>query len=247
MRAATTRAVARFGEIVAAAQRVFARTGYRRTQVADVARELGVSAGLVYHYFESKEALFHVALESALDPEAAGVPEQLPVRTPKARATLAMVRSHVERWVAAPLVDRALARERVSNPRAELAEIVGTFYDGAERRRLGADLLERSALELPELAGLWFGEVRKAHFENFARYLQRRADEGQLRSFPDPEIAARIIIEIVVFFSRHRHRDPYDKLEDAAVRENVVQFVLAALAGETETGATESNRVTSAS
>jgi hypothetical protein len=46
---------------------------------------------------------------------------------------------------------------------------------------------------------------------------------------PDAGIAARIIIEIVVFFARHRHRDPYEKLDDDAVRENVLGFVLAAL------------------
>ncbi len=229
MRAATPRAATRFQQIVAAAQRVFAERGYRRTQITDVAHELEVSSGLVYHYFESKEALFHAALEHALDPDGAETPEQLPVRTQEAKATLDMVRVHVERWVAAPLVDQALAKERPSDPRAELEAIVGTFYDGAERRRLGADLLERSALELPELATLWFGDVRRAHFENLGRYLQKRMDEGQFRSLPDAEIAARIIIEIVVFFSRHRHGDPYEKLDDEAVRENVVRFVLAAL------------------
>lgn len=229
MRAATTRAATRFAEIVEAAQRHFGQAGYRRTQIADVARALRVSPGLVYHYFESKEALFHVALEHALDPDSVATPEQLPVRTPAANATLAMVRAHAERWVAAPLVDAAIAQARAADPRAELATIVGSFYDGAQRRRLGADLLERSALELPDLANLWFGEIRRAHFAKLARYLKARMDEHQFRRFPDPGIAARIIIEIVVFFSRHRHRDPYEQLDDEAVRENVVRFVLAAL------------------
>ena len=229
MRTATTRGATRIAEIRGAALRLFGQNGYRRTQIADVARELRVSSGLVYHYFESKEALFHAALEHALDPDGVEAPEQLPVRTPDGNATLAMVRVHVERWVAAPLVDEALARERAPDPRAELEAIVGTFYDGAERRRLGADLLERSAMELPDLAALWFGEVRPAHFENLARYLEKRVDEGQFRRLPDARIAARIIIEIVVFFSRHRHRDPYENLDDAAVRETVVRFVLAAL------------------
>lgn len=212
-----------------AAVRVFGRKGYRRTQIADVARELRVSTGLIYHYFENKDALFHTALDHALDPDAAQTPEELPLRAPTARATVAMVRQHVERWVAAPLIDEALANERAVDPRAELETIVATFFNGAQRRRLGADLLERSALERPELAALWFGELRRAHFDNLARYFQQRMDAGQFRILPDARIAARIVIEIVVFFSRHRHRDPHEKLDDAAVRENVVAFVLAAL------------------
>jgi hypothetical protein len=52
---------------------------------------------------------------------------------------------------------------------------------------------------------------------------------GQLRELPDARAAARIIIETVVFFARHRHRDPFEKLDDHATRETVVRFVLAAL------------------
>ena len=232
MRPATARAASRYAEILGAAVGLFARNGYRRTQIADVARELRLSPGLVYHYFQSKEALFHAALEHAFDPAEPRTPEKLPVATPRRKDTLAMVRRHVERWAGAPLVAEALADERPDDPRAELESIVGGFYDAAERRRLGADLLERSALELPELAELWYGQVRHEHFENLARYLQRRMDEGRFRRLPDARIVARIVVEIVVFFSRHRHRDPYEKLDDDAARENVVRFVLAALVPE---------------
>jgi AcrR family transcriptional regulator len=229
VRAATARAASRLGEILVAAQSVFGRHGYRRTQVSDVARELGVSSGLVYHYFESKEALFHTTLDRALAPDEFVAPSSLPVATPERRETLAMVRRHAERWVAAPLLEVALANDRPSDPRAELESIVSAFYDGAERRRIGADLLERSALERPDLAALWFGELRRVHFDNVTRYIQKRIDAGQLRNLPDAGIVARIVIEIVVFFSRHRHRDPYEQLDDTAVRENVLRFVVAAL------------------
>jgi AcrR family transcriptional regulator len=223
------RASTRFREILDAAQRVFAERGYRRTQTADVASELGVSAGLVYHYFESKEALFHAALEAALDPGGYAPPEQLPVPTPKKEGTLAMVRSHIEQWVAAPLLEEALGRGRAADPGAELEGLVRALYDGSQSRRFAADLLERSAQDLPDLAALWYGEVRRSHFERLARYLERRMEAGQLRELPDARAAARIIIEMVVFFARHRHRDPFEKLDDDTTRETVIRFVLAAL------------------
>ena len=37
--------------------RVFARSGYHTSRVGDIAEEAGVAHGLLYHYFESKEAL----------------------------------------------------------------------------------------------------------------------------------------------------------------------------------------------
>ena len=42
-------------QILDAAVRVFARTGYHRSRVGDIAEEAGVAHGLLYHYFSSKE------------------------------------------------------------------------------------------------------------------------------------------------------------------------------------------------
>jgi TetR/AcrR family transcriptional regulator, fatty acid metabolism regulator protein len=43
--------------ILHAAVRVFAEKGYHGCRIADVARAAGVAYGLVYHYFQNKEAL----------------------------------------------------------------------------------------------------------------------------------------------------------------------------------------------
>jgi AcrR family transcriptional regulator len=47
----------RADELVEAAAARFARTGYDETTMADLAAELGIAAGGVYHYFGGKEAL----------------------------------------------------------------------------------------------------------------------------------------------------------------------------------------------
>lgn len=45
----------KFHDILEAAVKTFAQTGYHRTRVADIAREAGVADGTVYIYFENKE------------------------------------------------------------------------------------------------------------------------------------------------------------------------------------------------
>ncbi|HSJ18649.1 MAG TPA: helix-turn-helix domain-containing protein [Solirubrobacterales bacterium] len=45
-------------ELVAAAARVFARRGYHRATVDEIASEAGYSTGAVYSNFDGKEALF---------------------------------------------------------------------------------------------------------------------------------------------------------------------------------------------
>ncbi len=54
-------------EILRAAASVVARKGFARTRVADVAAELGISAGLVFYHFDSKERLLSEAFVLASD------------------------------------------------------------------------------------------------------------------------------------------------------------------------------------
>lgn len=47
----------RRAEILAAAARCFARAGFHRTTIQDIAKESGLSAGLIYRYFADKDAM----------------------------------------------------------------------------------------------------------------------------------------------------------------------------------------------
>lgn len=53
--------------ILAAAEQVFARRGFFAATTDDVAREAGVSKGLVFNYFKTKDDLLEAILESHLD------------------------------------------------------------------------------------------------------------------------------------------------------------------------------------
>lgn len=51
-------------QIIDAAMNVFAQKGFVRATNKDIAREAGITPGLIYHYFESKEALLQAIVES---------------------------------------------------------------------------------------------------------------------------------------------------------------------------------------
>lgn len=53
--------------IIEAANAEFARRGYRKTTMSDIAKTLGVSKGAVYQYFESKEALIGAVGDSFIE------------------------------------------------------------------------------------------------------------------------------------------------------------------------------------
>ncbi|WP_376793721.1 TetR/AcrR family transcriptional regulator [Thermogemmatispora sp.] len=51
-------------QIIEAALRVFARKGFARATNKDIAREAGITPGLIYYYFADKEALLKAVIES---------------------------------------------------------------------------------------------------------------------------------------------------------------------------------------
>ena len=62
--------------ILDAATRVFVAAGYERTTIRAVAAAAGVDAGLVMHYFGSKQELYRRVIDVAPVPEVSGTPEE---------------------------------------------------------------------------------------------------------------------------------------------------------------------------
>src|SRR5207237_386488 len=48
--------------VLAAAEERFAAFGYRRTGIAEIARDAGVAPGTLYRYFENKEEIFRAVM-----------------------------------------------------------------------------------------------------------------------------------------------------------------------------------------
>lgn len=65
--------VAYHGAILAAAESILLRDGFKRTKMADVAEATGVSVGTLYNYFENKEAV----LQAIMDQHSLRLEEQL--------------------------------------------------------------------------------------------------------------------------------------------------------------------------
>ncbi len=51
-------------QIMDAAMRVFAQKGFLKATNKDIAREAGITPGLIYYYFESKEAVLNAIIET---------------------------------------------------------------------------------------------------------------------------------------------------------------------------------------
>jgi AcrR family transcriptional regulator len=86
----------RQAEVVLDAARVFARRGYDQTSVPQLAEELGIGAGSLYHYFGGKEQLLIAICDQLMDPLLARAQEILDEDTSPREQLAALV----EAWVA---------------------------------------------------------------------------------------------------------------------------------------------------
>jgi AcrR family transcriptional regulator len=102
--------------ILDAAAQAFLTDGYERTTIRAVASAAGVDAGLVMHYFGSKQELFRRVIDAAPVPEMNGPPGRA------AEQILAALASRLESEPAASLT---LLRSMLTNPEAAGAASAG--------------------------------------------------------------------------------------------------------------------------
>ena len=140
---------------------------------------------------ESKEALFLLLIERwGIWTTPLGT--QLPIKTPSMTRIVERLQGRIESVFPLPTLDGAIPRRRPSDP---LPELESCKESGRADRgiREGADILERSALDMPELCRLFFEQVRRGLFERMTRYVDARVRDGSFREV-DPTVAARFIV-----------------------------------------------------
>jgi len=219
--------------IARAACDVFIEKGYRRTLMTDVAARLELSHAILYRYVESKEALLELAVRYAMDQEA-DLAVVVPLATPPAGQIAGRLRSWLATHARFPALRAAMERGPDEDPVAELAGIIDEFYGFLQANRLLFSLIESLVIDFPELNQQEAAGRRDSHVRVLASYLGSRASPGSLRRLPDPEIAARFMVESVAWFAWHRKADPSSALiDDERARTSVRDLLLSAFVPDT--------------
>jgi len=102
--------------ILDAATQLFLAAGYERTTIRAVASAAGVDAGLVMHYFGSKQELFRRVIDAAPVPGVSGAPGQ---------AAEQILASLADRLASEPTASLTLLRSMLTNPEAASAASAG--------------------------------------------------------------------------------------------------------------------------
>ena len=156
----------------------------------------------------------------------------LPLATPAFAETLELIGQGLRKAAATPGLRAALDEVDPGDVQAELTAIIEERYAMIEQMWPVLAVIERCAVDLPELEALYFQRGRRGHLAQLTKYLEQRAASGHLRTMLDTTVAARIVTESIVWFAWHRREDRdaafYD---DERARQTVVEFVCHALIG----------------
>ena len=190
-------------DIADAAVACFSELGIRRTQMADVAKAAGVSAGTLYLYVSSKEALLHLAILKVCARPLAGL--SLPLEDPGIAATAETFAARVKEVRNWPSFDAALAPD-ASVDMNVLRSIGRELYDMLHEARRAIWLVDRCAKEVPAFEQLHALDLRARHRDQLAEIALKFAG-GSGTPTPEQKLAARLAIETVAWAAMHRLRE----------------------------------------
>lgn len=191
-------------EITAAAMEAFASNGYAATKVADVARRAGVSKGLLYLYFKTKEDLFKAVVRSFISPKIDALTK-----------TVDTTELSASEFIRGPLLDfarqlpqsrvRILARLLISEG-PKHPDLVAWYWENVVSRGLG---VLRSLLR----KGIANGEFRASALDDFPHLF-----------------AAPVVFSMIwkILFESH------DDLDTDAMIETHFEFILNAISVDSQ-------------
>jgi AcrR family transcriptional regulator len=192
----------RLTEIAEAATACFSELGFRRTQVADIARRMKVSVGTIYLYVDSKEALFHLAVMHVSRQPLADLPT--PVTDPGIKKTTALLTREVASRAYWPELVAALKADAPPDL-AAFEAVGGALYDTLTAERRIIWLLDACNLDIPDLNEIYRARVRGTYLIDLTRLVQRLP--GAERSGGYMAIAIRAAVEIIAWAAMHRRRE----------------------------------------
>lgn len=193
----------RIPDIVRAAISVFAKKGFRRALVDEIAGEANISPATLYKYFESKTHLFHYVMEHGAPEEGRPMPspDTSPVRSEE--DLIAYFQKEMEKRVRLESVEKCLERGAGDiDVTTEMEEIIRDLWKIIEEHRdqLSMSQINSPHVEFPELSNVFAGGLQSI-MDQIGKYLSVRIQMGLVNPQISIQTITRTILETVGFFA----------------------------------------------
>lgn len=185
-----------------AGSHLFINKGYARTQMKDIAKQIGLSTGMIYQYFKSKNDLLNFILKCTIEPEYIEKEYDYPIQ--------AELFDHLDKEIEQALQRNAEGfNQGMADPDYTPEKMFADAYDVIAKYGVGCLIIEHNVDDLSKLADS-YQAFRRLFFKQVYQYVDRFIKEGSFRQVTDVHYTTRAIVEIMVFWGMHIMNDAFE-------------------------------------
>lgn len=194
----------RLQTIYEAASSLFINKGYMRTQMKDIAKEIGLSTGMLYVYFKGKKDILDFILKCTIDPDFIQREFEYPIDGrlfEGLSGEIMKVLNDSHMTFSGPLLREAKGYS--------FERMVSDAFDTIARYGTGCLVIEKNINDVGEL-GAFYQRYRKAFFSNILGYVNIYIRSGEMRAVKYPELTAQQMIETLAWWGMHVKNDAFE-------------------------------------
>lgn len=200
----------RMRSIFDAASHLFINKGYARTQIKDIAKEIGLSTGMLYVYFTGKRDILNFILKGTIDQAFIMQEFELPISSELFDSLDNEIMNAFEENT------KAFSSHLDNITEYPLEQMLSDAFEVISKYGIGCLLIEKNPDDLKKLTA-YYKEYRKKFYDQVLSYITQYMQIGTFRHVEHPQHITRLIIETLSWWGMHITNDAYEIQKDIPI------------------------------
>ena len=193
-----------------AASHLFINKGYARSQMKDIAKEIGLSTGMLYVYFTGKRDILSFLFKVTIEPGFVTKEFELPICSELFDSLDNEIMEAFEQNT------KAFSAHLDDITNYPLEQMLSDAFDVISKYGIGCLLIEKNPDDLGKLTG-YYKEYRRKFYNQVLSYITQYMQNGTFRQVESPQYVTRLIIETLSWWGMHITNDAYEIQKDVPV------------------------------
>lgn len=198
----------RLEKIYYSASKLFINKGYARTQMKDIAKDIGLSTGMLYVYFSSKKDVLAFTLKATITPDILNKEFELPLGSTLFKDLNKEIKDVLN--AQKETFERILVNHVDKN---SFEKVLSCAFDLIAQYGRGILIIENNLDDVGDIS-TYYKEYREHFFSQMLDYIILLQNSGQCREMKHTEYSTQLIIETLSWWGMHVMNDVYAVQED---------------------------------
>ncbi|MBU5361127.1 TetR/AcrR family transcriptional regulator [Enterococcus raffinosus] len=187
-----------------AASQLFINKGYGRTQIRDIAKEIGLSTGMIYQYFSGKRDILSFILKGTIDPSFFEQELHYPIDSTLFDNLEDEIMETFEQNQGN--FDGHLKNQAVDYP---LKAMLSDAFDIVSNYAVSCLIIEHNGEDLKELS-FYYRDYRKRFLFQIQQYIELYIEKEEFRKVENTFYTARAVTESLAWWGMHIRYDAFE-------------------------------------